>query len=361
MDTKVILIVAVSLVLVLVIAVGACATWRWMGRPRYVPGALASGEGLATPLDPPPQDGAANTFVVAPEMELHNYSQGEGPVVLVIHGGPGMPSYGTWAGLDRLSDRYRFVYYHQRGCGDSTRPVDTFEGRNVGAHIQELDARLGLAEQIADIERIRRILGEEQLILLGHSYGGFLAALYAAEFPDRVSALVLVSPAELVEFPPPSGGLYAQVERDLPDDLRDDFAAFQREVFDFRGLWTKSDADLVALQERFTPYYVAAVEQRGGVIPETNDGEGAGGWMVWAQFLSMGRRHDYSEALGAYGGPVLVLHGEHDLQPEQASRLYLDYFPQAQFEVVDDASHFAFEEKPEAFATTVAPFLADVG
>ena len=81
-----------------------------------------------------------------------------------------------------------------------------------------MDKTLGLGAQIADIERIRQIMGEDQLILVGHSFGGFLAALYAAEFPEHVKALILVAPAEMLVMPPDSGGLYEQVKPLLPDE-----------------------------------------------------------------------------------------------------------------------------------------------
>jgi len=42
-----------------------------------------------------------------------------------------------------------------------------------------------------------------------------------------------------------------------------------------------------------------------------------------------------------------------------ASRLYSDAFPNACFEVISQATHFMFEEQPEAFAAAVKAFLAD--
>lgn len=66
-----------------------------------------------------------------------------------------------------------------------------------------LEQTLGLGAQIADIERIRRLLGDEKLILMGHAWGGFLALLYAAEFPDRIDALILVFPADVLVMPQP--------------------------------------------------------------------------------------------------------------------------------------------------------------
>ncbi len=358
MRKRIKIIGAIGLALLMLAAAGTYGAWWWMGRPLYQPGDLATGEGLASPLEPPSDGHLPGRFDVATGISLHTFERGEGPVVLVVHGGPGMPPYESFDGLDRLSDRYRFVYYHQRGCGESTRPIDRFEGRNVGAHIQQLDAALGLAEQVADIERIRRLLGEEQLIVLGHSYGGFLAALYAAEFPQRVRALVLVSPAELVEFPPPSGGLYAQVEAQLPAEMADDYAAYQERLFDFNALWAQSDEELVALQEEFTPYYLAAMESKGQTPPDAEQASrGAGGWMVWAQFMAMGRSHDYRPALAEVTAPALVIHGADDMQPEYASRRYTDYLSETQFEVIEGAGHFAFVEQPDLFARVVGDYL----
>jgi proline iminopeptidase len=82
--------------------------------------------------------------------------------------------------------------------------------------------------------------------------------------------------------------------------------------------------------------------------------------MVWAQYLSMGQRHDYSKALNDVDIPVLVIHGADDLQSEAASRLYSDAFPNAEFAVIQNASHFSFEEQPEQFARLVGDFLADL-
>jgi len=61
-----------------------------------------------------------------------------------------------------------------------------------------------------------------------------------------------------------------------------------------------------------------------------------GGWMVWAQYVSMGQRHDYSKALADVNVPVLVIHGADDLQSEAASRLYADAFPNAEFVVIEN-------------------------
>ena len=58
------------------------------------------------------------------------------------------------------------------------------------------------------------------------------------------------------------------------------------------------------------------------------------------------------------GQPVLVLHGADDTQPEKSSRMYAEAFPNAQFKVIDGATHFPFEEQPAVFAKIVGDFLA---
>ena len=183
-------IIGITLVIV-VIGIGAgIFIWRSFGQALYTPGMVSAGENLRAPLTPPQQSGAEDFWQVEPDIELHHFDVGEGRNVLVVHGGPGMPYTEAWPGLEPLTDGFRFHYYDQRGSGLSTRPIDSFDSSNYYENVTALDQTLGLGAQVADIERIRQILGEEKLILIGHSFGGFIASLYAAEFPDNVEALI---------------------------------------------------------------------------------------------------------------------------------------------------------------------------
>jgi pimeloyl-ACP methyl ester carboxylesterase len=75
----------------------------------------------------------------------------------------------------------------------------------------------------------------------------------------------------------------------------------------------------------------------------------------------MGQRHDYRPYLEKVDSPVLVRHGADDLQSEEASRSYSEAFPNAEFLVIDGATHFPFIEQPEAFSNAVARFLDNRG
>jgi len=359
--TKIILILLGLITLVMILGVGGF--WYLSMQPLYRPGMVRKAENLSAPLKPPSQAEGTDTWQVEPGIELAHFAIGVGRDVLVIHGGPGMPFSQPISGLTPLTSDYRFHYYAQRGCGESTRPINQFASNNMYANMQTLDQTLGLGAQIADIERIRQILGEEKLILIGHSWGGFLASLYAAEFPERVEALILVSPANTLVMPQPEGDsdLFASVRAKLPVDQQAEFDAFMDEYMDFNRLFEKSEADLVTMNEKFGEYYMGIMDADLTTV-ETNLPEQGrpGGWMVWAQYVSMGQRHDYRPALAAVNLPVLVIHGADDLQSEAASSMYSDSFPNAEFAVIQNASHFVFEEQPEQFAQIVGEFLIQV-
>lgn len=346
---KVILII-VGFLLVLIV-IGAVVFWYFINRPLYQPGMARDTKNLRSPLTPPEQPDDESVWQVAPDIQLHYFSVGTGRNVLVIHGGPGYPFTQAISGLDALTDEYQFHYYDQRGCGQSTRPIDSFESNNYYENSQKLESTLGLSAQIADIERIRRILGEEKLILVGHSFGGFMASLYAAEFPEHVESLVLIAPANLLVMPQKEDNLFDDVRALLPGEMQAEYDAYMKEYFNFKDIFSKSEADLVTLQEEFKRYYQAALETS---PPEQGQ---PGGWMVWAMYMSMGQRHDYRDALQDVTAPVLIIHGADDLQSEETSRIYAQAFPNAQFQVIENATHFVFEEQPEEFARIVSQFL----
>ena len=354
---KKIILIAVVVLVVLLVAAGA-AMWYWMQKPLYEPGLVRAGQNLRGPLIPPSQPPDKDFWLVENDIKLYHFAEGTGTNVLVIHGGPGYPFSQPLSGFKPLTDNYKFTYYDQRGCGKSSRPLDKFSSSNYYENMTTLDKTLGLGAQIADIERIRQILGDDQLIIVGHSFGGFIASLYAAEFPEHVKALILIAPAEMLVMPSESGGLYEQVKPLLPESMKLEYADYLKRYFNFGDLFSKTEADLVALNQEFTRYYDAAVKGKGFSIPASNSASDNGGWMVQAIYMSMGMRHDYRAALKKVNVPVLVIHGDQDLQPEKASRIYADAFPNAEFQVIKNASHFPFEEQPQAFATAVSQFLS---
>ena len=355
MKRKMVFVIIFTLIVVL--AAGAGGMWWLTQQPLYQPGMVSAGQNLRAPLTPPAQNGDPDFWRVEAEIQIYHFAEGQGRNVLIVHGGPGMPFREPMAGLAPLTGEYRFHYYDQRGCGLSTRPINRFESQNMYENMTVLDQTLGLGAQIADIERIRQILGEEKLILVGHSWGGFLASLYAAEFPEHVEALILISPANMLVMPQPEADsdLFASVRAKLPENQLAEYDAFMKDYFDFNTLFSHSEADLVARDEKFGEYYISVVD----IAEEKMIQQGEpGGWMAWGMYVSMGQRHDYRAALKKVSTPVLVIHGADDLQSEAASRLYSDTFPNAQFAVIKNTGHFSFQDQAGEFAIIVGDFLS---
>ena len=179
--------------------------------------------------------------------------------------------------------------------------------------------------------------------------------LLRAEFPDHVAALVLIDPASVLKMPAPGGDLFTQVRDRLPGGARDGYDHWLKGYFDFGHIFDKSEGDLVAEQIQFFDYYRTAFGQ---ALPHMAENTaGIGGWGGRAAFFSLGRRHDWRGALHTVTAPVLVIHGGRDLQPEASSRLYAEAFPNAEFRVIQGASHFPQIDRPDEFAKVVGEFL----
>ena len=140
-----------------------------------------------------------------------NVSEGDGPVLLFLAGGPGQSMVsGTdyvkrW--FDRLAPSYRIAVIDQRGTGPTAircrklqrlpltdltvrpRPAVRACGRQLGFR----RSFYSTASTVRDMEAIRKALGLDKWALMGTSYGTYVAERYARAFPGRVSRLILDS------------------------------------------------------------------------------------------------------------------------------------------------------------------------
>lgn len=97
--------------------------------------------------------------------------------LLLLHGGPGTsPEYFENFPL-YLKDNYTIYYYSQLGTYFSDQPTDTLLA-NVPKFAE-------------DVEEVRKGLGLESFYLLGHSWGNFLAQVYAAKYQKHLKGLIL--------------------------------------------------------------------------------------------------------------------------------------------------------------------------
>ena len=99
-----------------------------------------------------------------------------GKPAVFLHGGPGA---GCSADHRRLFDpaRYNVLLFDQRGCGRS-RPHASLENNTTW-------------DLVADVERLREMIGIEQWVVFGGSWGSALGLAYSETHPQRVHALIV--------------------------------------------------------------------------------------------------------------------------------------------------------------------------
>eukprot|EP00965_Chrysotila_dentata_P206683 6183673-Pleurochrysis_carterae.AAC.6 len=347
---------------------------KWLFGPIYKPGCVsANASVLGGSFDSEllVKSTTSTTWNMPNGISIHHFA-GPGPdnacPVLCIHGGPAAPPLQQWKVAEELAvlcpDAMKLHFMHQRGCGHSSRPFAKWPSAGMWPGLTTVEQTLGIGEQIADIERARRRLGVDQLVLVGHSFGGFMATLYAAEFPHAVKALVLIAPAAVLTLPPVAGPKHSFFDiigsKLRSEEHQKDFGDFLRRYFDFGSLPKATETSLAALQEETLLHFQRAAEQAAkdahdkGLQPEISLSDeppvsaGLGGFAAWATYISMGREHDYRKQLrdrlqhSAF--PVAIVHGTKDIMPPSSSQDYGDLFPSGHVSFHEvDGGHFVIE------------------
>jgi pimeloyl-ACP methyl ester carboxylesterase len=118
----------------------------------------------------------SDEFIIAGDVTLHYVQWGEqGPPIVCVHGLTAN-AFCFQSYADELASDHRVIAYDLRGRGDSDKLED---GYSIPIHTDDL------SELIDE-------LGLERPIIIGHSLGALIALNFAAQYPDKLSKLVLV-------------------------------------------------------------------------------------------------------------------------------------------------------------------------
>ena len=142
------------------------------------------------------------------------------PIIISLHCGPGAPTtFIDYCWQDYLTDEYTIVSWDERGCGrsyyrnvatDPNNDTLTFE-----AQIADLDAL---------VDYLRERFSQDQVIIMGHSYGSLLGSRYVLAHPEKVSAYIGVG--QCVNERDYYGDIYSyedalKVAEELGDDTKE--------------------------------------------------------------------------------------------------------------------------------------------
>ena len=291
------------------------------------------------PPIPPPR---AQGFTATTPVPLYwvEYGDPDAPPILLLHGGPAASHEYLLPQMLALAEEHRLVTYDQRGGGRSRYDDDR--------------AVIGWRDQVEDVARVAAELRTSPLTIVGYSWGGLLAMLYATEaVAGRVqplpTRLALIDPAPITrparlafeqelarrQASPEVGALRAELQA---SGLRErDPDAYRQRAFEISVAGYFADPSRA---RDLTPFRVTGRVQQS----------------VWQ---SLGD-YDLRDALTSVHVPALVVHGRQDPIPlassEEAARAL-----GTTCVVIDDSGHVPYVEQPAQLFPLLRAFLRDDG
>ena len=267
---------------------------------------------------------------------LNTVALGAGPPLVTLHPGPGFDHHTFRPWLDPLAECSRLVYFDFRGQGASERPADW------GA--------LSPESMVADVETVRRGLGIDRMVLLGHCSGCTIALMYARRHPDRVAGLILVNGAPAMDFAEAIGPTVAEY---APAEQLAALERLNREAYDNKD--TAHEDLRLALPLYFHREVPGAIER---LLRTTEFSVRA-----WTSF-----RDRYLATLSCLqwlheiDTPALCVGGAHDLlfPLEHCAGRMAERLPRATLHVLEESGHMPFMEEPGAFLGIVSSWVNDL-
>ncbi|KPK73051.1 MAG: hypothetical protein AMJ84_02850 [Acidithiobacillales bacterium SM23_46] len=191
---------------------------------------------------------------------------------------------------------------------------------------------------------VDKYVGQRPFVLLGHSMGGVIALRYAATFPAGIEKLVLVDTPGIVH----RASFSSQFLTHLLSNYTRDYVP---PVVNTQGKANGIAQQLVTRLEQFNldPEIVHASPQLRTKVLGGNPLAIAGYGIVL---------EDFSNVLPSLKVPTLVIWGANDtLAPPRTGRFLATTIPGAQLAVIASAGHVPMIENPQAFRSTLEPFL----
>jgi proline iminopeptidase len=281
------------------------------------------------------------TFLTHDGRTLSYVRQGQGPLLVMLPGGPGMDpeSYFASAHLPGFTQ----LILCPRGTGASDAPP-TPDGYRIA----------GFA---ADVEALRVHLGHEQLTLYGHSHGAMIALAYAAAYPGRVARMVMVNgPSRVDEDYLADVALARQrytarvpdgaariAEAEVADELIYTSTDDQVRLGALRTVMSRYVARLGPAETAYLDRLCSAPTNFDSVEPMYAELEEGLNLLADAASIT---------------APTLVVAGELDATvPAEHSRKIAAALPRASFAQLDGAGHFVEVEAHEAWVALMEGFL----
>lgn len=261
------------------------------------------------------------------------------PLVL-LHGGPGVPSY-YLNPMASLSDDRPVIFIDQLGCGRSDRITDT--------SLMTIDSYVNQLKQIHDV------LGLKDYYLFGHSWGTILAVEYYFAHPEGLKGLILSGPAlDIPRWSKDADTLIATLPDTIQTAIREnerngtfDSPQYQQAVDYYYKLY-------LARKQPWSSDLDSAFSQIGENVYLHMDGP--------SEFTLTGNLKDYdaTEKLGKISVPTLFIGGEYDEARPSTVKYYASLIPNSKVIIIPNAGHLSMQDNPDYNNKVISEFLKSI-
>jgi pimeloyl-ACP methyl ester carboxylesterase len=261
-------------------------------------------------------------------------SHGSGPDALFLHGGPELSDY-----LEDLADLLAPVVRSHRYTQRGVAPAP-------------LEGPFTVAQHVDDAVAISDALELDRPVLIGHSWGGFLAASVAAAHPGRFSGIVSIDGLGVVK----DGGMAAfgaHFVNSADGAARERMEELSRIEDDERPLTEAEENEQFELS---WPYYFAD-PANAPPVPDWDSNTPAM-QQVFADITEMLTSGSLAEGLAGCPMPALFLGGEKSGFPAWVFSESAAAMPAGQSKLLPGAGHFTWHERPGPTSEAIAEFVA---
>ena len=264
---------------------------------------------------------------------------GTGEPILIVHGGPGMDHSYFLPQMSVLAKHYRLIFFDQRDHGRSLTPDSA--GMRMDLFIE-------------DIEALRKEFNLGTMNLMGHSWGGLVAAWYGIKYPDNLRTLLLVNSAG-VSSDDRTKTNQAILQRSTREDSTERAQVLRSD--DFKKGSTNAMRQLLRIAFRPSFYNRTLADSLTLLFPPDYTAKSAALNYLWKDLYIF----DLYPQLKNITAPTLILHGDSDSLPLDIAQKLHRSIAGSTMIVLNNSGHFPYIETPDEFVRTIRNFMTSAG
>ena len=269
--------------------------------------------------------------------KLHFKTFGTGKPLLIINGGPVMNSDGFAFIAEEISKfGYQTIIYDQRGTGKST-----LENTNSETITMDL--------MVQDMQNLREHLKIEKWIILGHSFGGIMAAYYASIHPETIEKLIFSS----------SGGVNMKFTSYVSSRLSNNLTKIERDSLSFYQRKMDAGDNSIAILKKRASFlanaYVFDKSKASIIANRLTQTKFEINALVFESLQKID--FDCMNKFKNFTQPVLVLQGKNDIITTDTAQEIANTFPNSKLVLMDNCGHYGWLDAKEVYLNSIEKFL----